>query len=142
MDIPPEVLKGFNTWLVFFQDLWWGETPIRIHQRDYAPDGAPDWHPEFARWLFADPPQREVLGGVHLDQRLRTTRAFRKLRKKAPREFDVLYLMVARKPPLGLRTVAGKLNERAIRHEKTDRYTENDILLLAISGLDKMMRWW
>lgn len=142
MEIPPEVIKGFNTWLSFFRDLWWGEIPLRIHSRDIDGGGSPDWHPEFSRWLFADPPRKEVLGGVLLDQRLRTTRAFRKLRRKAPREFDVLYLMVARKPPLGLRAVAEALNERAIRKGLPDRYDEQGILILGISGLDKMMRWW
>ena len=142
MVIPPEVIHGFNTWLGFFRDLWWGEIPIRIHQRDFAEGGTPEWHPEFAKWLYADPPRRESYGKHDPDQRLRTTRAFRKLRRKVPREFDVLYLMVARKPPLGLRAVADALNERAIRHGKEDRYTEDDVLMLAISGLDKMMRWW
>ena len=143
MVIPPEVIKGFNVWLGFFRDLWWGEIPIRVHQRDTAPDGTPDWHPEFTAWLMADP-HRSSKFDIHrdLDQRLRTTRSFRKLRRKAPREFDVLYLMVARKPPLGLRAVASMLNERAIRNEKEDRYTEEDVLMLAVSGLDKIMRWW
>ena len=56
--------------------------------------------------------RREVLGGVHLDQRLRTTRAFRKLRRKAPREFDVLYLMVARKATARVANGGGQV-ERA-----------------------------
>lgn len=142
MVIPPEVIKGFHVWLVFFRDLWWGEIPIRIHQRETAPDGTPEWHHDFTRWLYAEPPSRSAYGRTDPDQRLRTTRAFRKLRRKAPREFDVLYLMVAKKPPLGLGAVASALNERAIRNEKEDRYTEEAVLMLAISGLDKIMRWW
>lgn len=143
MEIPPEVIKGFNMWLKFFRELWWEETPVRIHQREIDPGGAPQWHPEFAKWLFTEP-QRGTgyQKQSETDQRLRTTRAFRKLRRKAPREFDVLYLMVARKPPLGLRAVAEKLNERAERNGKEDRYDEQGVLMLAISGLDKMMRWW
>ena len=144
MELSQDVLVGLNTWLGFFRSLWWDETPMKIHQRDFDSGGFPEWHPEFAKWLFHEPPVREFYDGGyrHEDARLRTTRAFRKLRRKAPREFDVLYLLVAKRPPLGLVQIAEALNERAERLGKEDRYQTEDVMVLAISGLDKTLKWW
>jgi len=143
IEVPVEVLRAFNHWIGFFQELWWGEVPLKMHERGLDESGSPQWHPEFSRWLFAEPAQRyDVVAHETADQRLRTTRAFRRLRRKAPREFDVLYLMVARKPPMGLREVSEALTARAIRNDKPERYNEEAVLMLAISGLDKTMRWW
>lgn len=142
MDLPSDVLTGLNIWLGFFRSLWWGEIPTRIHQRAMDAGGYPEWHPDFAHWLFADPPVRETMGRRDEDPRLRTTRAFRKLRRKAPREFDVLYLLVAKRPPPGLVEIRDMLNERAERNGKEDRYELEDVLILALSGLDKTLKWW
>jgi len=143
VELQEDVLVGLNTWLGFFRSLWWGEIPMKIHQRDFDEGGFPEWHPDFARWMFADPPEREkVYGRRDEDPRLRTTRAFRKLRRKAPREFDVLYLLVAKRPPMGLIQIAAALNARAERNGKVDRYETQDVMILAISGLDKALKWW
>jgi hypothetical protein len=133
-----EVWKQAAYWIEVLRSDWNGETPQRIHSRDVAPDGSPALHPEFARWLFAADakPNRPF---SNPEERLRTTRAFRKLRKQAPREFDVLYLMVVHEETLPAITRA--LNDRAIRLGKDDRYSTDDVRILLISGLDKVVKW-
>ena len=131
--------------------------------------GGPPLSPEFERYLgpicfcgrkpVCAPGCRTGRGGQHLptcdrgcpsefvvkktrnhDARLRTTRAFRKLRKVAPREFDALYLMCA----LGSSFEATRdaLNQRAIRLDKPERYSPADLTLLIVSGVDKVRHYW
>lgn len=121
---------------------WHGEVPIKIHGADTALDGSPQWHPDFSNWI-----EREEFEGNpeaprkrQHDQRIRTTRAFRKLRKKAPREFDVLYSIVVHR--LSLEDLAEAMTERAIRLNKPERYTPAGILILTVSAVDKMIGWW
>jgi hypothetical protein len=138
---PTHVLKSTGYWLARFSNDYHGEVPNRIHNREIASDGAPQWHPDFARWLTS----REVISTPRPEratpeQRLRTTRAMRRLRKEAIREFEVVYRVMV----LGERIedTTRWLNERAIRNGKSSRYRTKDTIALVISGVDKMREWW
>lgn len=131
--------------------------------------GSPPYHPEFERYLgpicfcgrrpSCDPRCRAGENSRHLstcdrgcpserkprrsrnhDSRLRTTRAFRKLRKVAPREFDALYLMCAL--AWSFEATRSALNQRAERLEKPERYAQSDLLLLVVSAVDKVKAYW
>jgi len=140
MKIPPEVEQAFEAWLEIMRAEWNGEIPTKIHSRDIAPNGAPQWHPGFAQWIFADPLRENQLNHRKDDHRHRTTRAMRKLRKKCIREFDVMYLLVAKN--MTYPQVAEALTKRAIRNEKPERYDVDAIKVLALSGLDKLAKTW
>src|SRR5216117_3719760 len=95
---PPAKIKAIEFWLWFFIEDYHGEAPLRLHLIDeYEEDGTPKWSPDFMNWI-----EMEEFEGARgrksyrraRDQRIRTTRAFRKLRLKAPREFDVLFAFV------------------------------------------------
>jgi hypothetical protein len=131
--------------------------------------GGPPFHPEFEHYLGpicfcgrkaqCAPGCRVSVGGRHLttcdpgcptervpkrsrntDSRLRTTRAFRKLRRVAPREFDVLYLMCALDS--SFEATQDALNQRALRLGKPERYGIAETLLLVVSGVDKVRHYW
>lgn len=133
--IPDATWKQALLWVEVFKQDWHGEIPTKLHVAQLGDDGAPQFSPEFDRYLFAGDPKRR-----NPDDRLRTTRAFRRLRRKAPREFDVLYMMVAHR--MGIPKIASELTARAIRLEKPERYSESDIKILLLSGLDKVIKWW
>jgi hypothetical protein len=117
---------------------WNLELPLRIHSRALGEGGTPEWHQDFARWMgkaeLGDRKWRESP-----EPRVKTTRAFRKLRKTAVREYEVVYRTAILRIPFS-ETVAW-LNERAIRNNKPDRYTEEDALMLLICGVDKVANW-
>lgn len=139
---PRDKLKEIAFWLRVFIEDWHGEVPLRIHGRDTGHDGAPGWHYEFENWIEREEFEgnREGVRKRQRDQRIRTTRAFRKLRKKAPREFDVLYSIVVHQMSITELSVA--MTERAIRLDKPERYTPAAILILTVSAVDKMIGWW
>lgn len=140
--IPDEVLAFTAKWMVDFRDYWHDEMPIKIHNGALGEGGSPEWHPDFSRWLSID------YRGKRCDQRwadnpeprVRTTRAFRKLRKKSVREFEVCYRIIV----LGeqIKDTTAWLNERAIRNDKDDRYGTLETMLLLIGGVDKLAAYW
>lgn len=74
------------------------------------------------------------------EPRVRTTRAFRKLREKFPREYEVLYRTAILDIPID--TTVTWLNDRAIRNDKPERYTMRDTLLILFIAADKVSAWW
>lgn len=132
--LDPKLWKHAELWLKVFTADWHGEIPLKLHQHQLAIDGTPQLSPEFARFLYAGESQQNP------EDRLRTTRAFRRLRRKAPREFDVLYMLVAHRRTVS--DVARELTSRAIRLDKPERYGILEVQVLAVSGLDKVIRWW
>ena len=136
-------LQQTAQWLQFFADEWIGEVPIRVHAGgvdDGHGLGGPAFHADFIRWLGRICPcpdcHREEKKRGNSESRTRATRSFRKLRKVAPREFDVMYsLCVLRNSIQG---TAEFLTNRAIRLEKPERYDRTAVILLAISGVDKL----
>jgi hypothetical protein len=144
---PRSVLKDTGYWLARFSSNYRGEAPNRIHNREIADDGSPQWHPDFARWLTA----KEVIDTPRPDQpteekRLRTTRALRRLRKEAIREFEVVYRVMV----IGERIeqTTRWLNERAIRNNiplgegRSEHYREKDTIAIIVSGVDKLRNWY
>lgn len=135
-----------------------GEIPRRIHAshhgQHYGLGSAPPFAPEFTRYmdrLLCDRPNCKTcredipvyIEGAqykekHNDERTRVTRAFRKLRRAAPLEFDVLYLAVRGST---VAEIAAKLTARAIKNDKPERYDITAVTLLAIVGVDKVEGW-
>lgn len=115
---------------------WVSEAPNRIHSSSIAADGAPEWHPDFARWLTRSerPP---IIGG---DETLRTTRVMRKLRKLSKREYEVCYRLLVLRDTVTNTT--DWLNQRARANRiplppgRTVHYSEKDTLALFIAGID------
>lgn len=144
---PAAVLKSTGYWLARFSRDYHGEIPQKIHNGDIANDGAPQWHPDFARWLTA----REVISTPRPDyptpeQRLRTTRALRRLRKEAVREFEVVYRVMVTGERIEETTKW--LNQRAERNGiplpngRSVHYRTKDTIALVVSGIDKMRDWY
>ena len=144
---PPALLATTGYWLGRFAADYNVETPQQIHSGEIAQDGSPQWHPDFFRWITArtviDTPQPEVKTP---EQRLRTTRALRRLRKEAVREYEVVYRTMV----LGdsIEDTTAWLNERAIRNAiplprgRDVHYRRKDTIAIVISGIDKMRDWW
>lgn len=135
-----------------------GEIPRRIHAshhgQHYGLGAAPPFAPEFTRYmdrLLCDRPncktcredipvyiEGQQYRDQHNDERTRVTRAFRKLRRAAPLEFDVLYMAIRGNT---LNDIAQKLTERAIARNKPERYDTTSVTLLAVCGVDKVEGW-
>lgn len=142
-------------WCRIIADDWKIEVPLKLHRShgDYAVDGTPEWTKEFADWLERDRHEdrsREDRGPYqNSPQRIRTTRALRKLRKQAPQEFLVIYDLAVLNPitsdtnlPVALSAVARRLNERAITKGYPERYTRETVEILAFSAIHKLAERW
>lgn len=143
---PARVLKETGYWLSRFSADYRGEIPRKIHNSEIAPDGAPQWHPDFARWITA----REVISTPRPqtptpEQRLKITRSMRRLRKQAIREFEVIYRAMVLNE--SVEDTTDWLNERARRNDiplpagKTVHYRTKDTIALIVSGIDKIKEW-
>ena len=146
--IPEAVLVETARWMVDFRDYWHDELPTQIHSGALGAGGTPEWHPDFRRWLGVDyhGPRSDRKWAENPEPRVRTTRAFRKLRKKAVREFEVCYRIIILGEPI--EGTCKWLNERAQRNDiplpegSAVHYTMNDTLLLLVSGVGKLIQWW
>ena len=144
---PRGVIGQTVWWLQRFRGDFLGDIPQQIHNGEIANDGAPQWHPDFARWLTAreviDTPRPEFKSP---ENRLKTTRALRRLRKTAIREFEVVYRVMVQGE--NITEVTLWLNERAERNAiplppgKSVHYSEKDASCILFSGVDKMRDWW
>lgn len=146
-------------WLTQFARDWVGETPIRIHKREYNGLG-PSFSDEFVGYIgeltcnVADcvicierrkaPKQMiasEEYKRAHRSQsRTRTTKAFRKLRRIAPLEFDVLRMIVMQ--GLTMEQVAQRLTDRASARGFDEIYDTAAVAILAVSGTSKLSDWY
>jgi hypothetical protein len=140
--IPQSVLETTAKWMVDFRDYWHDEVPTKIHTAAFDSGGTPAWHSDFERWLGIDwyGKRSDDRWERNPEPRIRTTRAFRKLRKKAVREYEVCYRIIILGEPIS--ETAKWLNDRAIRNGKTDRYGILETMLILISGVGKMISWW
>lgn len=132
--------KRAAKWMNQLSSYWNDEVPVRIHSRDIAEDGSPQWHPTFAMWLLRSDITRDRPWRENPEPRVRTTRAFRKLRQKFPREYEVLYRTAILKIPI--HETVRWLNDRAMRNNKPERYNANDVTLILIVASDKVASWW
>ena len=129
------------TWLA--QD-WRGEYPLKIHSSELSLDGSLEWHPDFARWMA----RTAGKGPRNNDQRLRTTKVMRRLRRHSVREYEVLYRILIQGERFTQVTVW--LNERAARnnidyppHRKNGpHYLERDTVALFVAGVDYARTFW
>lgn len=143
-------------WLRELARDWQGEIPTRIHEQDhgqhYGLGSSPPFAPEFIGYigrLTCKSPDCEKCrraekspptDGRKGNERTRTNRAFRKLRRSAPLEYDVLWMAVMYR--LTVRQITINLNDRAIARGIDDRYTPQDVVVLAMSAIDKVSRWY
>jgi hypothetical protein len=132
-------IQTLSDWMNEIAAYWKQEIPLRIHSRDTGDDGAPAWHAEFARWMFA-PASNDRRWDDHHEPRVRTTRAMRKLREQHPREYEVLYRSAILQIPLTV--TVNWLNDRAERNNKPERYTLRDTVMILMVAADKVACWW
>lgn len=138
-----QVMRQTAHWASWFAADWKREFPLRLHSREIAPDGSPQWHPDFLKWLVGDRMYSTRCGD---ESRLRTTRAMRRLRKVAVREYEVLYRILVLDERL--EDTTRWLNERAVRNQiplpdgRTVHYTAKDTLALFIAGIDFCRACW
>lgn len=113
-------------WLNELGKEWRAEIPMRIHERGaYGLGSAPPFTTEFMNYLRG---------------KTRTNKAFRRLRRVSPREFDAVYMYcILQYHP---RDIAKFLTDRAIRLDKPERYDVNAVWLLLLGGIDKVQKWW
>lgn len=132
-------INSSTRWIKEFRSYWNDEIPVRMHSREIADDGAPQWSSDFAMWMLRAEVKDERWA-KNPEPRVRTTRAFRKLRDKFPREYEVLYRTAILDIPIA--STVEWLNERAVRNEKPERYTLRDTLLILFVAADKVQSWW
>jgi hypothetical protein len=136
---PPSVISEAMHWGLFFSEEWRQDFPDQIHQHRLSGDGTREWAATFSAWLSNSP-------GATDQERGRTTRVMRKLRRIAPRAYEVLYrTMVEREP---LEETTRWLNERAARNAiplpdgRDVHYRLKDTVALFISGVDYARTYW
>lgn len=130
------VLDDTSRHLRAFIPQWRDEFPMRIHDRGFAEDGSHQWSGEFSRWITRSSRRRD--DEDHPDTRLRLTRLMRRLREVAPREHDVLWMILRGDR---VQDVCTWLNARAIRQGHPERYSLKDTVVLIVSGVDKLAYW-
>jgi hypothetical protein len=158
----PKEIRDASRWLDQFAADWKGEIPLRIHDQGHGQHfglgSAPPFAPEFVGYIgrlaCKDPTCQECRNRdkrvnqpvdyegyrSNGNERTRTTRVFRKLRRVAPLEFDVLYMIVMH--GLSLPDIAKRLNVRAFERGFADRYDVQTVAILALAGIDKASKWW
>lgn len=141
---PEETMRQTAFWAAWFAADWRQEVPVRIHSGSISPDGSPEWHPDFAKWI-----SRDERPGKRTDaQGLRTTKVMRRLRRAAVREYEVLYRVLVLNERLCETTKW--LNARAERNSipypkhRPDgpHYVEKDTLALVIAGVGYAREYW
>ena len=144
-----DILEQTAYWLREFSLAWHEEVPAKIHEglRSLKVDGGggPAFTREFRDYIDR-PCRRKYCYDLNCNHdaedtpKLRTTRAFRRLRREAPREFDALYLIC--RHGLTIPEAAAALTERAVRLDKPERYDSGGILVLVVAGVDKLVKYW
>ena len=153
-----EEAKQARHWLrVMARDMR-GEVPMKIHES--RPGGlgfAPPFHSDFINYIgnlkCKNPECTDCRsserrtkhyfdgdGNRNPDARMRARRAFRKLREVSPIEFDVVWL--ATMHGLTVEQITERLNAWEQRSGRSNRYSSEDIVVLAIAGIDKASKWW
>lgn len=146
MSFSENVLRNTNRWAKVFAEEWRSETPIKIHSGKIAPDGSPEWHPDFVRWMSLSESERRSTPQPR--RRYRTSAVMRRLRKTAPREYEVAYRVLY----LGerLEETCQWLNERAKSHAipfpdhrpEGPHYTLKDAVALFIAAVSYVEQHW
>jgi len=138
--IPQSVIRETLRTMNELASYWNDEVPKKIHSRDVSAGGTPEWDRDFAIWLTGRVDQFDDRRWAdHPEPRVKSTRAFRKLRQRSPREYEVVYRTAILKIPF--EETVKWLNDRAIRHGHPDRYDNEAALMLLICGVDKIATW-
>lgn len=137
--IPQAVLTETFKTMWELASYWNDEVPVRIHSRDVSEGGTPEWHRDFALWMGRADQFDDRRWADNPEPRVKTTRAFRKLRRRSPREYEVLYRTAILKIPF--QDTIDWLNQRAIRGGHPERYDLEAALMLLICGVDKVATW-
>lgn len=136
---PAAVLSDTRRWGSFFGEEWIRDFPDQISvKRTLADDGTPQlWQRDFAQWI----------GETDADSdRGRTTRVMRKLRRAAPREYEVCYRAMVMGESVEDITIW--LNERALRNNiplpvgAKVHYQTKDTVALIICGVEYARTYW
>jgi hypothetical protein len=148
-------------WLGEFAKDWIGEVPTKIHKKEPGGLGAaPAFSDEFVGYIGEltckvdtcmicvdrkHAPRHSLSSEsyrlAHKTQsRNRTTKAIRKLRRVAPLEFDVLYMIVMH--GLSVEQVAQKLTERSRTRGLDETFDIPSVVILTVSGVEKVSSWW
>jgi hypothetical protein len=148
-------LRYTGEWALRLGNDWKMEVPIKMHRGARVLDdgGGPAWTAEFERWLArndADSQVRDHRGPYqNHPRRIRTTRAFRKLRNAAPVEFNAAYDLCVLNPvrsidelPSAFQAIARRLNDRAIRKGYPERFTAEQVAILCYSAVAKIAERW
>lgn len=148
--------------------LWWmhqfakdwtiqGEVPMRIHEsgmgQAFGLGSAPPFAPEFMGYIgeleckiegceecIAKRKRDSDPRSKNRQNRTRTTRAFRKLRRFAPREFDACYMAIVHRQTLA--QIAEGMTTRSYARGFDEDYDSGGVLILIVSGMDKLTRWY
>jgi hypothetical protein len=140
---------------------WIGEIPFRIHDSGhdsrFGLGSSPPFAPEFIGYIgrlqckndyctrcrkaaVRAPQDDDGYNAKRKNHRVRAARAFRKLRRHAPLEYDVLWMAVMYH--LTVAQITARLNDRAILRGYPERYTTADVAILAVAAIDKTSRWY
>ena len=147
--------------LAYLASDWTSEWPMRLHESgrgsSFGLGSSPPFAPEFIGYIgeltckneyctrcrrrqTSQPADNESGHNIKRTRtKIRATRAFRKLRRHAPLEYDVLWMAVMYH--LTVEQITQRLNSRAITRGYPDRYSEADVAILAMVGIDKVSRW-
>lgn len=159
MVVTEEEARNAARWITEWATDYRGEVPTRIHAsghgQHYGLGSAPPFAPEFISYIGQincnrdnckhcreDRPiylEGEEYRKKHSDPRTKVTRAFRKLRRAAPLEFDVLYMAVMH--GLSLTEIAQRLTDRARTRGLDETYDVATVTVLAVLGVDKVGAW-
>lgn len=143
--VPASKITYWNYWLSELSEDWRGEVPLRLHENrggglGYAPPFTNAFSAYIGHLFCGDPTCEECRKQrrhqrANPESRVRVTRAFRRLRRVAPKEFDVLYSVAV----LGftLEDTARRLNERNEDKGRPERYNLAAVTILLASGIDK-----
>jgi hypothetical protein len=150
-----DVLRYTGEWALRLGADWKMEVPIKMHRgaRILDDGGGPAWTKEFEDWLERNTQDTQVRDhrGPYQNhpRRIRATRAMRKLRSAAPREWLVLWdLCVLNQVanvddlPRAFAAIARRLNDRAERRGFPERYSPEVVEILAYSGISKLAERW
>jgi hypothetical protein len=157
IELPPDEVADARWRARYFSLELAGEAPMRLHSRSNSFGAAPDFTSEFSSYLdqsiYEARHAKRDRGQLDLqdDPRRRVTKAFRKLRRKAPREFDVLHRMcvidqVGRNlrpdDSDGLqRDFEASMRRVVLRDTEGNRISEENVLILVVSGIRQLVLW-
>ncbi len=130
-------------WAAYFADTWADSAPLRIHSATLGSDGKPSWHPGFLTWMEREegrPSERKP------EDKQRTLRVMRRLRRVSVREYEVLYRMLVLRE--NLVDTTNWLNERARGNAiplpvgQVVHYREKDTLAILTCGIEYALHYW